>query len=171
MVIATDVRINSRVQRSLNSCFDPLFGDDVLVEAKLATGSNHPAKLAQSTILVSYRAEHERDNSDIERLVFYWQFFGNPADNADRGYCGFRLCLTELSQSGLRLNGNNLGNRAGVVPKVLPVAGPNFNHPAGDARKQAGTVFCTASPLATLAYAGIDPSEDWMMDRRLACFV
>ena len=97
MVIAADVRAEGPVECPLNSCFDAVLGDDVLIEPKLATGSNHAAKLPQSTILVANRTEDQRDNSNVEGFVFCGQIFGEPVNNMDRGRRGFRLCLTKAS--------------------------------------------------------------------------
>ena len=135
MVVAAEVGIESPIECPLDSGFDAAFGHDVLIEPKLATRSNYAAKLPQSTILVANRTEDQRDNSNVEGFVFCGQIFGEPVNNMDMGRRGFRLCLTKLPQSRLRLNGNNLGNRARIVAKVLPVAGPHFNHPASDAAK------------------------------------
>lgn len=56
---AGEVRVESGVQRPLNTRRTRAIGDDVLIEAKLAAGAKHPGDLAQRRLLVCDRAQHK----------------------------------------------------------------------------------------------------------------
>jgi hypothetical protein len=55
----------------------------MLVEAKLTTGANHPAKLGEGTLLIGDRTEDERRDPSVEGLIGGGELAGNPLDYLD----------------------------------------------------------------------------------------
>jgi len=58
-------------------------GPDVLEEAELPAGSQHPVELGERKGLVGYRAQHQRDDGGVHAPVRRGERRGGAVDHAD----------------------------------------------------------------------------------------
>jgi hypothetical protein len=119
-----DARPERRVGEALQACPSRRVRDNVLVEAKLATGANHPSKLREGTLLVGDRAEDKRSDPGVEGLIGGGELAGNSLDNLDLDCrLGGRLDR-RLAQHRLRLDREHPLHGIGIEGEVQPWPAP-----------------------------------------------
>ena len=115
------------VQASLHAGGCAVARDDMLVEAQLAPGPDDAPQLVEGGGLVRDGAEHERCHAGVERVVVGRERVGYAGDDGHRrGRLGGRL-LGAIAEVGLGLEGDDLGDRRGVVAEVQTVAGADLD--------------------------------------------
>ncbi len=135
----------------------------VFVEAQLAAGPQHPARLAQRDRLVRHRAEHQRQHHRVGGAVGDRQFLGQPGGDCDRYRGARRGGAGQRAQAWFRLDGEHAGHARRVVREVAPVAGADLDHPAAQPGDQAGggAPAMPAWSIATLARAKSRAKIGW----------
>ncbi len=104
----------------------------MLEEPQLAAGSEHPSQLGEGPARVGDRAQHQGGDSGVKAPVGKWQRVGVPGHHADRHRCVGGGALGECPQPVLRLDGDHLIHRVGVVAEVHAVPGSYLDYPAGE---------------------------------------
>jgi hypothetical protein len=161
---AHEARPEGRVRESLKARLPCRLGDHVLIEAQLATGTNHAIQLRQRSLLVGHGAEHERNNPSIERFCLTGETIGSTTRHRDsdgRSYCGV---LGALAQIGLGLDRDDLTDRGRIVLEVRAAASAHLYHSALQAGEQLAAVLAAATPLAHPCDPRIDTGEHRMRD-------
>ena len=126
-------------------------GDDVLVEAQLAPGPDDAPQLVERGGLVRDGAEHERCHPGVEPVVVSRERVGDAGDDGHpHGRLGRRL-LGAIAEVGLGLEGDDLGDRRGVVAEVQTVAGADLDDAAAEIREQLVAVLGGACVLRARA--------------------
>ena len=104
----------------------------MLVEAQLATGTDHAVELRERRLLIGHRAEHERNDASVEGFRLPGKATGVTVRDGDRHGRPRRGALGTLTQVRLGLDGNDLIDRGRVVPEVRAAAGAHLHRgPAG----------------------------------------
>jgi hypothetical protein len=100
----------------------------MLIEAKLATGTDHSIQLPQRAGRIVHGAENERCDTGIELLILERQLFGGCVDDVD-GDGRIPCCLLgPASQIWLGLDGDELGDGLRIVGEVRAGAGTDLEH-------------------------------------------
>ena len=136
-----DVWPEGRDGEALQACPSRRVGDEVLVEAKLIAGANHPAKLREGALLVGDRAEDQRGDPGVERLIGGGELADDFLDHLDLNR---RLggCLDRrFAPQRLRLDGEHSLHGVGIEGEVEAVTGADLDHLSRQPGKQLAAVL------------------------------
>ena len=154
-----------RVEQALHPRQASVAGDDVLVEAKLATGTQDPGGLVQRADGVGDAAQDTGQDHGVDRRVGERQPLGDAVDHlhADRGLLGRHE--RQLAQVLLGLDRNQLLHRRRVVRERDAAAGADLDHPTGQPGQQLLATFGAASAFLGGAGPSLDVREQAAVHR------
>ena len=136
----------------------------MLVEPKLAVRTQHAAKLQQRLALVGYRAEHPRDDYDIDGLLDETKRRRGASDHADAHGRATSGSLGLAAEVGLWLNRNQLVDAGGIVLEVDAVACADLNDAPGRFSEELTAQLALATSAVPPAEAVKETGEEWILD-------
>jgi hypothetical protein len=135
----------------------------VFVEAQAPAGAQHPTDLGQGLIQVGHGAQHQASHHRIDGAVGDGEGFGGAGQHSDRNRRVGGRGQGQAAQIGFWLDGQDFGDGSRVVREVEAVAGPDLQHPTGEAGQQPPAVVADLG-LHEVAGPGIDAGEQGMAD-------
>ena len=132
----------------------------MLIEAqRLTAGADHAVELSERKLLIGDRAEHECDNSGIERSRSARQTVSAAVLDGDRRRCACRRELCALAQVGLGLHGEDPADRSRIVLEVRSAAGANLYNPAVQSREQLAAMNGASATFAQVGNPCVDAGK------------
>jgi len=135
----------------------------VFVDAEQATGLQHALGLAERSLLVAYRAEHERKDHGIGRCRFGGNIVCRSIKNSNFLAPGLGTAFSFMTKVGLGLKSKNPFNLFWVMGEIHSRPSTNLNHKALEACEQRPSVFALTR-LHRLGQFGIETGEYWVME-------
>ena len=135
---------DGRVEGTLQPSYGArLGGPDVLEEAQLTAGPQHPAGLGESVRLVVDRAQHQAEDDGVGLPVAHGRSAATASRSSTRSSAVVSGVLTQVR---LGLDGDDPLDRVGVVREVGPVPGADLDDGAGEAGQRPAPQLVAALP-------------------------
>lgn len=157
---ANDVRPKRRVGELLQSYQHPPVRNNVLKKPKLPAGTDYPKQLADGLLGLRHGAEHERDDTRVERAVIRRELGCVAVDHRDRHLRLRGGLLCALSQPRFRLDRDHLLNSAGVVREIRSDPGAHLDDPPTQPGDEPAAVLVITTPFADRGEHRVKPRED-----------
>lgn len=121
-----------------------VIGEHMLIEAELAAGANDPVELSQRRGLDWHAAQHERDDTGVDRSIGQRDSVGGAVGDGDWYRGAPSRLYSPGTQVRLGLDGEYFGHVLWVMAKVEAVTSTDLNDSSVEASEEALTMSSAA---------------------------